>query len=198
MLRKRPRRSLQLLYSINSAPLNRSRKSSSAAANRGLIQWPLEARRRGKRSHTAPAKVEIRVTATTGPRCQVTRCSGSSIGQAIRIMAKLKSIAAAPTIAPAARPSPGAPRRTAHQSTIHGRIALAQVTNAQCEPTLTNWPNGVSVRIWTAKSIRVPPSTKATASGVCHGRDSRPGIAALRAIAARISPDAAKNPISSA
>src|ERR1700680_897107 len=113
------------------------------------------------------------------------------------MIAKLKSIAAAPTIAPAAPPLPGVPRLTAHHSAIQGTAALAQVDHAQLRPMATKSPSDISVRIGVMKSIAIPATVNTIANPLCHGADSRPGIAARKAIAATITAAPAKNAISS-
>src|SRR5262245_53837335 len=82
------------------------------------------------RSQMAPAIVESAITTSAGDRCQVSRCNGSSIGQAMRITANEKNNEPAPTKRPDNQPRMEAPRFTSDQSTSHGNVPNITVSMA--------------------------------------------------------------------
>ena len=145
------------------------------------------------RSHLTPPRVDSAITASAGDRCHVSRCSGSSIGHAMRITANENNSAPTPTKSPDNQPLIAAPRLTSHQSANHGSVPSFTVSIAHRTPFLAKSPSGSLVAIgWVTSSTTVPASTSVVAAIASFVDIVRPGMADFNANSAQITAAAAK------
>ena len=134
------------------------------------------------RSHLTPPRVDSAITASAGDRCHVSRCSGSSIGQPMRITANENNSAPAPTKSPDTQPLIDAPRLISNQSASHGNVPNFTVSMAQRQPFLAKSLSGSLVAIgWAVINMIVPTSTSTVAIVASFADNVRPGMADFNA-----------------